>query len=150
MKKSKKRSRKHQKLDFFFHQTSIDHHHHHHHIVTIVIIIIDHRSLSSSVVLSVPHFAWRTNRRVSFPPARRILGKRASASRESAIYHSSSFVPCSPADSMYLLVSACSFFCRYSTQSSSAQLIRSTQESLSNFLSADNAPPTIKITFPYV
>lgn len=115
-KKSKKRSMKHQKLDFFFHQTSIDHHHHHHHhIVTIVIIIIDNRSLSSFVVLSVT-FAWRANQRVSFPPARRIPEKRASASRESAIYHSNSFVPCSPAGSMYLLVSACSFFCRYSTE----------------------------------
>ena len=105
-------------------------------IIRIVIMIIDHRSLSSSVVPSVPRFAWRANRRVSFPPARRIPGKRAYAS--------------TPADSMELLVSACSFFCRYSTQSNSAQLIRSTQESLSNFLSADNAPPTIKITFPCV
>lgn len=119
-------------------------------IIIIIIIIIDHPSLSSSVVLSVPRFAWRTNRRVSFHPVRRIPGKKAFASRESAIYHSNSFVPCSLAGSMYLLVSACSFFCRYSTQSNSAQLIRSTQESLSNFLSADNAPPTIKITFPCV
>ena len=114
-KKWKKRSRKHQKLGFSLHQTSIDHHHHHHHhhhIVTIVIIIIDNRSLSSFVVLSVT-FAWHANQRVSFPPARRIPEKRASASRESAIYHSNSFVPCSPAGSMYLLVS---FFCRYSTE----------------------------------
>ena len=111
-KKLKKTFEETTEIGSFFHQTSIDHHHHHHHIVTIVIIIIDHPSSSSSVVLSVPCFAWRTNRGVSFPPARRIPGKKAFASRESAICHSNSFFPCSPADSMYLLVCACSFFCR--------------------------------------
>ena len=106
---------KHQKLDFFFfHQTSIHHHHHHHHHYR-------HHHYRSSIFIIICS-PFRATFRVARKPKsllssrrHRIPEKRASASRESAIYHSSSFVPCSSAGSMYLLVSACSFFCRSST-----------------------------------
>ena len=106
---------KHQKLDFFFHQTSIHHHHHHHHHH------YRHHHYRSSIFIIICS-PFRATFRVARKPKsllssrrHRIPEKRASASRESAIYHSSSFVPCSSAGSMYLLVSACSFFCRSST-----------------------------------
>ena len=144
---------KHQKLDFFFHQTSIDHHHHHHHHHHYrhhhYLIIIDHRSLSSSVILSVPRFAWRANRRVSFPPAateyqrkEHLLAGKVRYTTQAHLFLALPLVLCI---SWSLLV-------HFSAGLQLTQFCTSYQiyPREPYFLSADNAPPTIKITFPCI
>ena len=118
-------------------------------IITIVIIIIDHRSLSSSVVLSVPRFAWRANRRVSFPPAateyqrkEHLLAGKVRYTTEAHLFLALPLVLCI---SWSLLV-------HFSAGLQLKQFCTSYQIHPREpyFLSADNAPPTIKITFPCI